>query len=162
MPQKGKIKNRIGETFKTNQGYLVKIVEYYGCHNCTIEFENGVRLKNITYGVLKNGGIHNPFHKSVFDTGYLGLGKSIPTKNNIHTDCYLFWYRMLEKCYSKKYKDIRVGNYRNLTVCEEWHNFQNFAEWFNKNYKKGEKLNMKLLRESKIYNPNTLIFIKTK
>ena len=35
-------------------------------------------------------------------------------------------------------------NYLDVTVCEEWHNFQNFAKWFYENYYEisGEKMRL--------------------
>ena len=47
-----------------------------------------------------------------------------------------------------------------VIVCEEWHNYQNFAEWFNKNYISGYELDKDLLSNNdKIYSPCTCVFI---
>lgn len=39
--------NRVGEKYKTKEGYEVVITEYFNGSNCTVEFENGVIVKNI-------------------------------------------------------------------------------------------------------------------
>ena len=46
--------NRVGEYHLTNQGYLAKIIEYFGNSNCTIQFENGSVVKNIHYSKLNS------------------------------------------------------------------------------------------------------------
>jgi len=49
-------------------------------------------------------------------------------------------------------------------VCEEWRNFQNFAKWFEKNYKNEimEKWQLDkdiLVKRNKVYSPETCAFV---
>jgi hypothetical protein len=39
---------------------------------------------------------------------------------------------MLKRRYSKKGEHYKY--YKDVKICEEWYNFQNFAEWFENNY----------------------------
>jgi len=69
---------------------------------------------------------------------------------------------MFKRCYSEEYL-TRKPAYRGCTVCEEWHNFQNFAKWYDENYYEilNEKMQLDkdiLYKGNKIYSPNNCIF----
>jgi hypothetical protein len=149
-------KNRIGDVHTTNEGYKIEIVEYLGVYNCSIKFDCGLILKNIGYGNIIKGTIRNPLNRSVYRTGYLGVGKYSRTKDS---KCYHVWNSMLCRCYCKKY-NMSFPTYKNVTVCEEWHNFQNFAPWFYKNYKKDFELDKDvLIKDCKIYSSRNCAFV---
>ena len=70
---------------------------------------------------------------------------------------------MLERCYSKE-KRYKNPTYEDCTVCKEWHNFQNFAKWYEENYYEieGEKMCLDkdiLVKGNKIYSPSTCILV---
>jgi hypothetical protein len=70
---------------------------------------------------------------------------------------------MLERSYSKNIKDVQPS-YKNVTVCEEWHNFQNFAQCFEENYNPeymhGWHLDKDILvKGNKVYSPETCCFV---
>ena len=70
---------------------------------------------------------------------------------------------MIVRCYSEK-SLLNKNTYNNCIVCEEWHNFQNFAEWYENNYYevKNEEMNLDkdiLAKGNKIYGPETCIFV---
>ena len=51
-------------------------------------------------------------------------------------------------------------SYIGCLVDEEWHNFQNFAEWFEDNYVEGWHLDKDILiKGNKIYSPETCCFV---
>lgn len=75
---------------------------------------------------------------------------------------YKLWRSMLSRCYDT-YKR-KYYNYIDCTVCEEWHNFQNFAKWYENNYYKIEGIMMNLdkdilIKGNKVYNPETCMFV---
>ena len=46
------------------------------------------------------------------------------------------------------------------TVCEDWHNFQNYASWYNANSKENCHVDKDLLKfENKHYSPDTCMFV---
>ena len=50
--------------------------------------------------------------------------------------------------------------YKDVTVCEEWHCFQNFAEWYDENYVEGWCLDKDILiKENKTYSSKTCCFV---
>ena len=70
---------------------------------------------------------------------------------------------MHTRCYDKKYSD-KYPTYQSCTVCEKWHNFQNFAEWWHNNYYEieGEIMDIDkdiLVKGNKEYSFDTMIFV---
>ena len=107
----------------------------------------------------------------IFGVGYLGYKKRdlvqqmqvkyLPFFNNgkEKTQAYIVWEKMLARCYNKATQKYSP-TYINCSVCESWHNFQNFAEWFYQNYKENYQLDKDiLLKNNKIYSPETCCFI---
>ena len=93
----------------------------------------------------------------------MGEGKYNPYENSKLTKCYDAWRSMLQRCYGSKYKR-KHSTYKECEVCEEWHNFQTFAHWYNDNYYEipGERMHLDkdiLFKGNKIYSPKTCIFV---
>lgn len=150
------LKNRIGEKYVTNEGYTIEIIEYFGAFDCTIQFQDGTTVKNRIYQNILNGNIKNPYHKSVWGVGYFGIGKY---NSKTHCKIYQTWQGMLERCYDTKFQS-KHPTYKGCLVDKVWHNFQNFAEWFEENYKEGFVLDKDILfKGNKIYSPETCCFV---
>lgn len=149
-------KDRVGGIHTTNEGYPIEIIEYFGVYNCTIKFNCGLILKNIGYGNIISGSIRNPLHKSVHKIGYLGVGKYNRVKDK---KSYNVWNSMLSRSYCKSYI-LNFPTYKGISVCKEWHCFQNFSEWFYSNYKKDFELDKDILfKNSNTYSPETCAFV---
>ncbi len=41
---------------------------------------------------------------------------------------YRIWFRMMEKCYNKKFCEYRNYGEKGITVCDKWHKFEAFFE----------------------------------
>jgi hypothetical protein len=70
---------------------------------------------------------------------------------------------MIKRCYSTKCLE-RDYTYKNCSVCEEWHNFQNFAKWYDENYYQVPREQMNLDKDilhkgNKIYSPDNCVFV---
>ena len=92
--------------------------------------------------------------------GYIGVGKY---RKSTHGRIYEVWRDMLRRCYDDK-RQIKSPTYKGCTVCEEWHNFQNFAKWYEENYYEieGQRMHLDkdiLFKGNKIYSPQTCIFV---
>ena len=159
-------KNRIGEQFKTNEGYEIVIVKYNGCKNVSVEFQDEYKavVNNLIYSNIKKGEVKNPYHPSVYGIGYFGVGdyKSRDEQGNI-TKAYHDWIHMIKRGYDEELKN-KYPTYKDVIVYKGWHNFQNFAEWWYNNYYEieGEQMNLDkdiLYKGNKIYSPDTCIFV---
>jgi hypothetical protein len=77
----------------------------------------------------------------------------------IRHPAYIAWSGMLNRCFNIKYKDKHT-TYLNITCCEDWLLFTNFAKWFKENYIEGWQLDKDLLiKDNKIYSPATCLFV---
>ena len=68
----------------------------------------------------------------VYEKGVCSKGKYKSKINGKHTKEYLVWRSMISRCYNKDYHGY--NNYKDVEVCDEWLDFQTFAEWFTDNY----------------------------
>lgn len=155
-------KERTGETNYNLYGSKMTIVEYNGAKDIMVEFDNGYKTKS-AYQYFKKGNIISPYNKTVYNIGYLGEGKYNAIVNKVQTIQHLYWNSMFHRCYSSKYHENKP-TYVECTVCKEWHNFQNFAKWFDENYYQieGQRIHLDkdiLIKGNKIYSPNTCIFV---
>ena len=140
----------------------MEIIRYKNVHDIDIKFSDGVVVNNQYSNFLK-GTILNHNIPNHLGIGYIGYGKYKSRINREKTEEYIKWSSMLTRCYSKKLKQRE--NYIGCTVCEEWLNFQNFAEWYD-NHKyyipNIESLDLDKdikFKGNKIYSPNTCILI---
>lgn len=154
----------VGKKFKTNEGYLVEVVEKINWDKRRIRFENGYEVE-ANRKEIGAGKIKNPCHQSVYGVGCFGIGKYRANIKWKSTPEYIVWGGMLERCYDNKRQEKRP-TYKGVTVCEEWHNFQNFAKWYEDNHPKIEgvkfHLDKDLLQENiknKTYSPETCMFL---
>lgn len=149
--------NRRGEEFK-----LVSVTGYdEAAAQCLLEDVNGNRFE-ILYSNLTTGHFTSPWERSVAGVGYFGVGSFIAKgyREERHTKEYEDWNSMLKRCYVGKSSET---SYRNVEVCEEWHNFQNFAEWATNQEFFGEDGYVLekdlLLKHSNRYSPSTCCYL---
>lgn len=112
---------------------------------------------------LRLGRVKNPMFPSFYGKGYIGVGKYGYNDKS----AYKLWIRLLQRSYSAEHTERRPS-YEGVTVCEEWLNFQNFAEWcyrqefFNAKDDKGRSYHLDkdiLLKGNKTYSPETCCFV---
>lgn len=66
---------------------------------------------------------------------------------------------MLERCYNLEHQE-RQPTYKGCKVDERWHNFQNFAQWYEENYKESCVLDKDILvKGNKIYSFKNCCFV---
>lgn len=95
-------------------------------------------------------------------TKTFGVGKHKARVNGKITPAYNAWNNMLVRCYDEEYQR-KKPTYIGCSVCEEWHNFQNFAGWYYINHPQessGYCLDKDLLViGNRKYGPDLCIFI---
>lgn len=155
---------RLGETRMMNCGEIAIIVNYANCNDITIQFEKTGELVKTTYSRFKKGSVKSHFTPSVFGKGYIGYEKTIDKNGELY-DSYIRWTSMLRRCYYYKHLKARP-TYRDCYVCTEWLNYSNFKKWYDENYYEIENQTMNLdkdilVKNNKIYSPNTCVFVPT-
>jgi hypothetical protein len=118
----------VGKEFDSRHGKF-KVISYEGGRYLKIEFMDGY---NYSYKVradhLKVGAVSNPYFPTVFGIGYRGIGEFQAAIHGKDTPVYVKWHSMLQRAYCPLYKE-KFPTYKEVTVAEDWHNFQNFAKW---------------------------------
>lgn len=67
-------------------------------------------------------------NKLIHGVGYNSKRKHKTEIDGKSTEAYKKWRSMIARCYSDRYQETKP-TYKDCTVCEEWHDFQNFADW---------------------------------
>ena len=154
-------KERLGMISYNKSGTKMKIIEYNSSTNIIIEFQDEYKIKIKTrYECFLDGRVLNPYDKTVYNVGYIGIGKY---SHKEYPKIYTVWNDMLRRCYEPYWINKHL-TYIDVVVCKEWHCFQNFAKWYEDNYYKcnNERMNLDkdiLIKGNKIYSPETCVFV---
>ncbi len=148
----------IGARFETQLYGFIKVVEYKNITNVTVEFEvTGYRVTTTGHQIF-SGSVKDKLAKTVCGVGFLGDGKYTGSHENRKP--YLIWRSMLHRCYITTDHHC---TYADCTVVDEWHNFQNFAKWYDENYPHGEcgyELDKDIkVKGNRVYGPETCLFV---
>lgn len=156
--------DRVGEKNYNTFGSLMCITKYNNGSNMDVYFpEYKWTFYNAAYKDFKNGHIKCPYEPRCVNIGYLGEGPyKVMLDPKTKTKTFKLWSSMLHRCY-----DGKVKAYDNCEVCNEWLNYQNFAEWVNNNYYQidGEVMCLDkdiLIKNNQIYRPEACIFVPEK
>jgi len=153
-----RLKDRTGETNTNFQGLKTIIISYINARNIKIQFEDGTEM-NTSYRHFKEGIVKNLNHPVIFGIGYYGIGKYKAWGGVKLNKNYNMWTGMIKRCYDEKMQE-KHPTYKDVTVCEEWHNFQNFAAWFEDNYIEGFELDKDIIcPDCRVYSPETCCFV---
>lgn len=118
--------NYVGYIGLSNSGLKYEIVRYQNSKKITIRFIESGYETNTSCARIIDGAIKDLLSPSVCGIGFIGVG--IHSKKS-NPSAYAKWKDMLTRCYSESYQS-RQRTYIGCSVCDEWHNFQIFAEWF--------------------------------
>lgn len=152
---KGKTKETLGNlNFE-----VIKVIDMKK-HLFEVIFEDGTITQARTKEIM-NGSIKSPMLKSVYGVGFLGIGAHVTSKNNVKNKTYDIWCKIIKRCYCKTDKNYRSYGAKGIKVSEEWHCFQNFADWYENNKKQEHDLDKDILGGD-IYSKEKCIFIHRK
>lgn len=142
----------IGDKFKTNEGYVVEVLEYVNATNILVCFKDPVHVtKTVQADKLRRGKISNPYHRALYGIGFLGEGISREFKSQ--------WSAMFRRCFSEA-KTSKSHFYKDVSISEDWHNFSNFNSWaLSQNFENGWHLDKDLLGDGKLYSPENCCFV---
>ncbi len=157
--------DRTGEKNINKFGSEMVIVEYRTNKDIDIYFpEYDWTAESVQYCHFKKGAIKCPYEPTIYGIGYIGEGKhKVYDENGKTTKCYNTWYDMLKRCYDPKYHE-KEPTYTDCEASKEFHNFQNFGDWFIDDYYEIEGeimcLDKDILRkDNKIYSPENCVFV---
>lgn len=161
-------KQRIGETNYTKtvgrKTQLMTIVDYIKEPGKTtkikILFDDNTEVID-TYRNFKNGLVRNKNVESVYNSGKTNF---IINRRDDRA-AYKCWAGMLRQCKNSDLYDLNT--LENAYCCEEWLDFKNFKEWYDKNYYKIDGLKVAISKvifnkNNTLYSPENCCFLPRK
>ena len=123
----------VGNIYPTNTSGKLEVIKHINSDNVEVKFiETGYITETHKSNVVK-GSVKDKLFPSVFGVGFIGVGRYIATVKGKQTKVYQCWHTMLSRCYSSA-RQKKHPTYIGCTVHPDWHNFQVFAKWYDKNY----------------------------
>ena len=118
-----------GARFENKNGDWCTVIEYQDSRTVNIVFDGYEKhIKTLRSDHLREGKFKNNYKPVLFGVGYIGEGKYRPRDNAFMKMVYDTWKNMIARGYSDETK-AKQPTYVSVSVCEDWFNFQNFADW---------------------------------
>ena len=138
------------------------VLKYKGWDDVTVRFVDTGYETTTRADKVKIGCIRDPLFPSVYGIGFIGKGKYNSNGGGINKKAYKAWSGMIARCYDRKVQD-KYPTYKDCVVCDEWHSYQVFAEWYENNYPK-DGFNYDLDKDikfkgNKMYCPVTCLLV---
>lgn len=154
---RGKYNIHIGQVWKTNYYGDVEIIGLNNKYseNIHIRFINTGNETHTEMSSLVRGQVKD----RLFGVGY--NSKTVYGTTGKYRVCHGHWNTMLVRAYCPEYEKEHP-TYADVRVCDSWHDYQNFAEWyFKQEYrKKSFQLDKDLLViGNKVYSEATCCFL---
>ena len=152
-----------GKMFESVSSGDFVVEEYINSTNVHILFINtGTKIITALKEVRK-GSVRDIMHPTVCSVGFFGIGEHLGTTEDgcKNSPAYEVWRGIIRRCYDKNCKSYL--RYEDVDVCKEWHNFQNFAEWFysQKHCEDGFAVDKDLkVIGSRLYSPETCSLVR--
>lgn len=150
--------SRVGVSVVNKYGSKATIIKYANATDIVIQYNNGFIQNTNWRNFYINREFHSPLCKTVCGIGYFGIGE-YPHSHQSKD----MWIQMIHRVYDEKKIKSRP-TYKECNICEEWHNFQNFAKWYDDNYYQVEDYQMHLdkdilVKNNKTYSPETCLIV---
>ena len=154
----------VGDKFTTQTGENYEIIETYGEGKETSYLVHFWRTDNwqIAYPhVIGTIRMKDSSIPHVYGVGYAKGTRESPVRTDGGDDhSYRTWFGMLTRCY----KDGGIKSYKDVSVCEEWHDYMNFRTWYFEHVKNGLGDNFAIDKDlfgkgKRLYSPQTCCFL---
>lgn len=120
----------VGNIYPTTKGGDVIVLEYVRDKHIVVEFMDEYKYQTITEtSALTKGLIHNPYARTFYGLGYMGVGRFSTNPQADTFRAYKAWSGMFGRCYSESHKS-RHPSTTLSNCCPEWYNCQVFCEWY--------------------------------
>lgn len=151
----------VGNIYQSRSYGSFTVKSVINSRSVIVEFLDTGFVTTARFDTIRSGEIKDKLSPSVHGVGFVGDGPYSTSKDGKNTEAYLSWQRMIGRCYDTNY--IHPHIYKDVTVCNEWLNFQNFAKWHNDNYPNdGNKWHLDKdikVKGNKVYSPDACMFV---
>lgn len=149
----------LGGIYSSNSHGDFKVIYYHGYYSVGIKFIDTGWCTEATLSAIVRGSIKDKMRPTRCGVGYFGVGKYKSSVNNETTVAYRAWTDMIFRCYGDLAQKYRP-TYKENSVCEEWHNFQTFAAWYEIHSFDGCQVDKDIkVTGNKIYSPETCLCV---
>jgi hypothetical protein len=152
---------KVGDVYNSTSFGAYEVIEVNHARDILCRFvDTGFEIRKQA-AHIKSGCVKDYLKPSILGVGFFGVGMY---SSKMHKESYQKWKNMLTRCYDEKYQ-LANPTYKGCTVCDEWHDFQAFAEWYyiNKPTDGAEYHLDKDLKattaSNKVYSPLTCTFL---
>lgn len=115
-----------GTLFEMQNGEFLEVLNYVNATEILVQFIDRKSPPFYAHvGNLRKGKYKNKFHPSVFGIGFEGIGNFSFKKDKFAVNS---WRGIVQRAFSKFEKEQRPSTV-DVTMHEDWYNFQKFAEW---------------------------------
>jgi hypothetical protein len=161
-PLKIPVDMQVGTIHATKSCGDLRVISYKGVYDVDVEFIKTGYVTKTRSTHVRDGLIKDPLHPTIYGVGFLGVGEYKTNRRGKPTKEYSTWKGMISRCYDIRSEE-RYSTYKECSVAEVWHNFQNFSKWFAENYPKDGckyQIDKDLLSiGNKVYSPKTCILV---
>jgi hypothetical protein len=155
-------KKYLNKRFTNNAGQSGFITKFVNSKEVYFKFDVTGWVGCFNIKQINSGEFKDRLAPSVYGIGFIGDGIYSSKENCGHRKVYSLWKTMIKRCYEPN-RLKKFPTYVGCTVAKEWHNFQNFAEWYFENYPndgKDYQLDKDhLVKGNKLYSPDTCCFL---
>ena len=148
------------QVFSSTHSGDFKVVEYVNAHKVVVEFLfTGEKVIAQMRDILE-GRVKDRMYPSVYGVGI--TGEKIPVAEGKRCKQRELWVRMLDRCYSEKYR-LKSPSYVGCTVSDSFKYFPHFKDWCSNQIGfdvKGFALDKDILvKGNKLYSEETCCFV---
>jgi hypothetical protein len=153
----------VGRVISSNECGDFEVLEYKSSRNVKVKFKGTGYTTTAQAGDIVRGRVKDKLKPRLNSPGFIGVGKYASRNDDGEISAaYTSWVGMLDRCYNIKLSD-KYHTYTDCVVCDEWHDFQNFAKWHEENYFDGGQIDKDIkFNGNKLYSPETCIMANQK
>jgi hypothetical protein len=152
----------LNKRFTNKTGQSGFVLKYVNKNEVYFKFDLTGWIGCFQMSHIRQGFFKDRLSPSVYGVGFIGDGLYKTYENGKRTKVYAIWNAMIQRCYDEKFHE-KHPTYKDCTVVNDWHNFQNFAQWYEENYPNDGKaydLDKDFLVEAnRTYSPETCTFL---
>ncbi|BAV81258.1 putative DNA-binding protein [Vibrio phage VCPH] len=141
--------------YPTKNNGDVQVLEYLNSRNVLIKFLDTGSIKVVKKEHIERGLVKDNYRPKLYKVGFFGEGEF---SEKLHKKAYTTWQDMLRRCYCETYL-TKNPTYKGCRVHKDWHNFQNFAEWFTAVHIEGMELDKDIAGDGIEYSPESCRFV---
>jgi len=151
----------VGKTYK-NKDSTVTVLDYVKATRVLVRHDDefGHEMWTQAYRI-RNGDIKNPYGIHLNGVSFTGYGYCNSLDENLRRKVYSLWSCIVGRTLREGYVD-KYNTYSDVTLCEQWHNFQVFCKWVNENEYFHSKFQLDkdlLIRGNREYSPDACCFL---